>query len=92
MAVSDPTDARYLRPAVTAMDTQHLLYGTVKKHRLLADVAVSCDVSAPGGGENGEFAVSDLRTRLRVLALARQVYMVIRCAPCYRRGHDRYPR
>ena len=52
MAVSDPSDRRYLRPAVTAMDTQHLLYGTVKKHRLLADAAVSCDVST-SGGENG---------------------------------------
>ena len=49
----DSSDARHLRPAITAMDTQHLLYGTVKKHRLLAEMAVTCEVGS-SGRETGE--------------------------------------
>ena len=48
-AGDDTADARYGRPAVTGLDTQHLLYGTVKKHRFLTAMAASCnDSTVPG--------------------------------------------
>ena len=42
MSVSSASDPRHQRPAVTGLDTQHLLYATVKKHRFLAEMAATC--------------------------------------------------
>jgi len=47
-AGTDTSDARYGRPAVTATDALHLLYGFVKKHRFLAKVTASCVAPADG--------------------------------------------
>ena len=58
MAYSDASDARFLKPAITAQDTQHLLYGTVKKSRLLSDMAVSCE-RADDGAQNGARPASE---------------------------------
>ena len=50
-AAADPSDARYGRPAVTVLDTQHLLYATVKKRRFLTNMTASC---VPGEGSAAE--------------------------------------
>ena len=41
-AGSNTEDARHGRPAVTAYDSLHLLYATVKKHRFLSYMRASC--------------------------------------------------
>jgi hypothetical protein len=50
-AGNDPSDARYGRPAVTGLDTQHLLYATVKKYRFLRGVMdmAGCTYSSVDG-------------------------------------------
>ena len=40
--MSSSADPRHLKPAVTVMDTQHLLQAAVKKHRFLAEMSASC--------------------------------------------------
>ena len=50
-AAADPSDARYGRPAVTGLDTQLLLYATVKKRRFLTNMTASC---VPGEGSAAE--------------------------------------
>ena len=49
-------EPRHLKAAVTAVDTQHLLYSTVKKHRLLTDMNVTCTPPAVPGGAEGLLA------------------------------------
>eukprot|EP00966_Prymnesium_polylepis_P246990 5712036-Prymnesium_polylepis.1 len=45
-AASNTSDPRHGRPAITGLDTQHLLYATVKKHRFLTNMAVTCTESS----------------------------------------------
>ena len=54
-ACMNTTDVRYGRPAVTVVDTQHMLYATVKKHRFLTSMTASCSPSS-GPGSAAEFA------------------------------------
>ena len=48
-AGSNAADARYGRPAITALDSLHLLYATVKKHRFLSVMMASCVNSSASG-------------------------------------------
>ena len=48
-AGSNTADPRYGRPAITGLDTQHLLYATVKKYRFLTSMSASCGYSSVAG-------------------------------------------
>ena len=56
-AGSNTDDARYGRPAVTAYDSLHLLYATVKKHRFLANMSASCAPSSVTGSPSQDLHV-----------------------------------
>ena len=47
--MASTADARYLKPKVDPVDTQHLLSTTVKKWRLLADMSAGCVPSTVAG-------------------------------------------
>ncbi|KAL1528137.1 hypothetical protein AB1Y20_009499 [Prymnesium parvum] len=49
-AGTNEADPRYGRPAITGLDTQHLLYATVKKHRFLASMDATCNASSVSSG------------------------------------------
>ena len=51
-------DARHERPAVTAYDSLHLLYATVKKHRFLSHMEASCVDSSVAGSASQELHVA----------------------------------
>ena len=60
-AGSDAADPRYAQPAITGLDTQHLLYATVKKHRFLAAMDASCvESSTVGSGAQDMHVVVQL--------------------------------
>ena len=48
-AAGNVADARYGRPAVTALDVLHLLYATVKKHRFVSQLSASCTAGSIAG-------------------------------------------
>ena len=56
-AGGDTQDARYRRPAVTAYDSLHLLYATVKKHRFLSSMNATCEPSSVIGSESQDLLV-----------------------------------
>ena len=58
MVLSDTSDARYMKPAISSLDTQHLLYATVKKHRLLASVALTAEPSSVVGSWASDVQIS----------------------------------
>ena len=57
-AGSDTSDPRYGRPAVTGLDTQHLLYATVKKYRFLTGFTATCEASAVAGSTAQDLRVA----------------------------------
>ena len=58
-------DARYGRPAITGLDTQHLLYATVKKHRFLTAMNATCESPSEPGAEQEMHVV--VAGRMRVM-------------------------